>query len=675
MTASVSRVVLVGGRNENEFLRIFKEWHIPVDIVSLGEFLKVEPEEYTALFFMPGYSEWDKDLSFKYEILKMLKRFLDLNRGFYAEYIQADDYLLTDAFRFKQNYPPRPVGLERVFVSASHYITNDFPELAVLPVRNCSFLPGQRRASVLLAFATFLGTYRAFDLPPVISAGEGYADCGDYLSRDIWPALLSLEGKTPVAGKSGITFEENRRLFATFELSRFREKNFPLAHHWERLARRIVLHLLLPGERTRHERHLLPLNLEAARRRKQADAGLTASNREARYREALDRVMGWFLRSGVMRASDGTRGVYEGFRSHDHKLIPVLRSDCNAETALAFLLYGRLTGKRRYGKIAENIFAFLWKRGWQDRDRSHAAFGLWKFYDDFAPYAVRVYPNDNGEVGRALFLLHRYTGREQYRESALLTAEKFLQLRIHCKKTCLWGEEINRLGVKEYVRQMEKAGEYAGHLFHADPGILFLYAYQATKDKRYLDAVQATFTSRSPQDLFLLAFAFTVTGDRIYRVLLRKAVAKLAEEQMPCGAFLPSRQALKGIKMTNRFYGLAEVDVRHAIDEPITDQLYINSKAALNLYSAYYATGEARYNRMFLKVMDFLVKIQLHSADPRLDGAWMRAFDCKNWDYYGSNGDIDWGPYCIESGWSNSWTAIALALYLQKKSLIENIAV
>ena len=666
MKKTAEKFLLVGKTGENFFLRIFEEWKIPVETVSLTEFLKVKPERYTALFFMPGYLEWDKDLTFKYQALKMLKRFRDLNRGFYAEYVQADDYLLADAFIFKQNYPPRPAGLERVFVAAKHYVTQDFPELAILPVRNCSFLPGQRRASMLLAFASVLGTYQAFDLPPVNNKSA------NYLSRDIWPALLSLEGQTEVVGEGGVTLEGRSRLFATFELSRFREKNFPLAHHWERIARRIVLYLLPAKARKNHEKGLISLPALGRARARQAALKIVPSRRDRIYRQALEGVMRWYLVSGVMPDAQGTRGVYEGFRSYDHKLLPVYRSDCNAETALALFLYGQLAGKAEYCQKTENIFSFLWKTGWQDLNPANATRGLWKFYDDFEDFTNVGYANDNGEAGRALFVLHRLTGNKRYLEMAKLTAEKFYDLKFHLKIGRVQGLDLNRRGLAGYIHNQDKKGNYRNYLVNPDAGILYLYAYQATGEKKYLAAVEESFSSRSHADLFLISFLYALTGKSGYRQHLDRAVAALKKTQVPAGCLISSNgEHARRNRHTNLHYGLSEVDVRHNTLEPITDQLYLNAKEVLNLYSAYRVTRDKKYREMFFRLMDFLVAIQLHSSDKRLDGAWMRAFDCRNWDYHGSNGDVDWGPYCIESGWTNAWIAMALALYLQDISLIE----
>ena len=55
-----------------------------------------------------------------------------------------------------------------------------------------------------------------------------------------------------------------------------------------------------------------------------------------------------------------------------------------------------------------------------------------------------------------------------------------------------------------------------------------------------------------------------------------------------------------------------------------------------------------------------------------LDGCWMRGFDYKLWEYYGSSSDIGWGPWSVESGWTNSWISSTLAMRYKKQSLFDS---
>jgi hypothetical protein len=59
----------------------------------------------------------------------------------------------------------------------------------------------------------------------------------------------------------------------------------------------------------------------------------------------------------------------------------------------------------------------------------------------------------------------------------------------------------------------------------------------------------------------------------------------------------------------------------------------------------------------------FLVRVQVQSeTHPELDGGWFRAFDYRQWEYWGSNADAGWGAWSIEVGWTQGWISTVLAL-------------
>lgn len=81
---------------------------------------------------------------------------------------------------------------------------------------------------------------------------------------------------------------------------------------------------------------------------------------------------------------------------------------------------------------------------------------------------------------------------------------------------------------------------------------------------------------------------------------------------------------------------------------------------------------EEKYVReAYEKLRDFLLRIQVCSKKyPELDGTWMRSFDYKKWEYWGSSADIGWGAWSIESGWVNAWIATTLILEERSESLM-----
>lgn len=54
----------------------------------------------------------------------------------------------------------------------------------------------------------------------------------------------------------------------------------------------------------------------------------------------------------------------------------------------------------------------------------------------------------------------------------------------------------------------------------------------------------------------------------------------------------------------------------------------------------------------------------MSTAIPEVHGAYFRAFDYELWDYWGSASDWGWGPWSVETGWTEGWIAAGLGLGL-----------
>jgi hypothetical protein len=90
----------------------------------------------------------------------------------------------------------------------------------------------------------------------------------------------------------------------------------------------------------------------------------------------------------------------------------------------------------------------------------------------------------------------------------------------------------------------------------------------------------------------------------------------------------------------------------------------------IGLHEAAAATGDRLYADAEEKLAKYLCRIQIRSEKhPELDGAWYRAFNFGKWDYWASNSDSDWGPWCTETGWTQPWIAGTLALRRMNTSL------
>ena len=75
-----------------------------------------------------------------------------------------------------------------------------------------------------------------------------------------------------------------------------------------------------------------------------------------------------------------------------------------------------------------------------------------------------------------------------------------------------------------------------------------------------------------------------------------------------------------------------------------------------------------RAERIFGKLKNFILSIQIKDSGKPFDGGWMRAFDMRNNEYYGLNKDKDWGPYCIMAGWMTGFIPLVFLNELGEES-------
>jgi hypothetical protein len=119
---------------------------------------------------------------------------------------------------------------------------------------------------------------------------------------------------------------------------------------------------------------------------------------------------------------------------------------------------------------------------------------------------------------------------------------------------------------------------------------------------------------------------------------------------------------------SNEEYGTAECPLIYDNGDPCTDLLYAANFGFIGLHEAVAATGNPEWRRAEDRLADFMVRIQVRSSHAELEGAWFHGFDFRRWDFWGSNGDIGWGVWCTETGWTQGWIVAALALREMKTS-------
>jgi len=687
------KVCLVTGDRPRhlDIAQVFEELGLTVDSVPESAVASLTPGSYSLLWIVPA--TYPDPMEISATNLSVIEKFLEAGKGVFVE--------------FASNFPGvRPAGpirkadVARLFVAEAAPFPDALPVGAILDPHDAVCLPLQEaapaRAIVQIAKIAGVEKIDAGIPPKDLIAGVLFGERG--------------RGKFAVAATS--VSEYSRRQYA------------PQAH-WKRLLRDLVLALLPETDRAQVLAGYIPLQArteprtwvepgtpyqvvaetttgvrvsivdhpdaawkEAAPGRFEAQltspqsgerqvqvratrqsttraaaVALRVEDRKSAYRRALDRNIRWFERSGVLLRPDGSLGVAEWISGPDIEgnRIPFgkrqgfspERADCVFESALAFWLYGEVNSSDRHLEIGRNMLRNI--MDFQRLNADDSFYGLWYTRGREGP----IFQDDTALAIMCSLAAYRYTRQPMFLRRGRLAADTSAVV---------------------FAAGAPKQAEAADPL-HARPSdrgqliAAWLYSYGITGDHTFLNlALPAlheliesfpqlersliTRTGESSRFLLPLALACAYSIDRRFAAALRKQAEYLCSRMAPCGAIQE-----EGLNIGNRVAG-GDLSLVHDSTEPISDQLYTTSFAAMNFWVAYKATQDKFYRDSYFRVADYLVRIQLESPDYTLDGGWMRGFDYSLWEYYGSNADQSWTAYCLETGWANAIIDMALALYL-----------
>jgi hypothetical protein len=176
--------------------------------------------------------------------------------------------------------------------------------------------------------------------------------------------------------------------------------------------------------------------------------------------------------------------------------------------------------------------------------------------------------------------------------------------------------------------------------------------------------------------LIPLAFLVRIEDTTAHRGWLAHLSEALLAQMQPCGAIRellgPLENGRYGPPQSNEAYGTAEAPLIQENGDPACDLLYTANYAFLGLHEAAAVSDTPALREAVDRLAQFLCRIQARSkAHPHLDGAWMRGFDYRRWEYWGSSADAGWGAWSVESGWTNTWIAAVLAMRQRDCSLFD----
>jgi hypothetical protein len=146
-----------------------------------------------------------------------------------------------------------------------------------------------------------------------------------------------------------------------------------------------------------------------------------------------------------------------------------------------------------------------------------------------------------------------------------------------------------------------------------------------------------------------LAVLYWATGDEKHRLMLYRVTEDLQRFRDSSGAYM---EWDSGYKATCARKEHGECSLLAENGDPVVDLLYSCNWLPAGFAFAYKATGDEWFYQLWRSVVIFLICSQIHSPDQKLDGAWCRGFDVREWEVYGVPHDIGWGPCSVESGWT-----------------------
>jgi hypothetical protein len=407
--------------------------------------------------------------------------------------------------------------------------------------------------------------------------------------------------------------------------------------------------------------------------------------------KALNRNIKWF--NDYMFFDHGGRiGVFEGYISAiapdgQQAPRPKTRGDCSGEAtmvpAIDWAINKNYASRKMSGRIMDNLF-----NGPElvDNDPHSQTYGSLRYYE----YVPSYYSESRAPI--ACILASELTGNYDYADKIMRNLLSLLRttgpqgIRVYLLKN---PESFSNGRTWKYYHDndcLDCRPHYLACMWAA-----FLQAYVLTGHQEFLTKAKAGI--RTAMDIFpdfqwqnginseytrlLLPLAFLVQIEDIpeHRLWLRQTAEILLKNMHLCGAIQEKMGKPELGKypapQSNEEYATKEASLIQKNGDPVADLIYTVNYAFIGFHEAFHATGENFYKSASDKIADFLCRIQIKSSQHRyLDGAWMHGFDYELWEFFGSPSDYLWGPWCVESGWTNTWISAALGLRALKRPLL-----
>ena len=462
---------------------------------------------------------------------------------------------------------------------------------------------------------------------------------------------LDMEDAAFRSGKLALWKLDGNTLISSIRLCNFNRARLAPRDSWEKILAYILSFLAgCP---------VTPVFPEAVCRHNCGKEIKTASDTRDMARRGLE-----WIRNADILLENGKNGVLEGFshqimaKDGEQLVAEAVRADCTGEIGGAFLLDYLCTGNRESLETFRNTLSFCFDK-MQIKQGLHKGMLRWTeiawmvcYQDDVARAILPALLWENFGEGseyfrnavEALTYLTETTGEDGLRAARTdcpqLTEESLKALKvgktgIPCAHYNAWYHAALLLAAR--------AGGPAEFAEVAEKGLSSIMAL-------YPDTQRETSeTEELCRLVFPLAVLYEYTRKEEHYRWLLQVTTDLEKVQHPSGGYAEWDTGYKAACARNN---QGECALLANNGDPVADLLYSNNWLPLGFAYAYLATGEEKFRQKWQEICTFLSHCQIHSHDPKLNGAWTRAMDMNRMEAYGVPHDVGWAPCCIESGWT-----------------------
>ena len=400
-----------------------------------------------------------------------------------------------------------------------------------------------------------------------------------------------------------------------------------------------------------------------------------------RVRASAEKAMAWFERSGML-IDEGWGGLLEGFGTEidpegRQRISRILRADCIGEAGMAYFFHGLLASDERSLTISDRLADFVFDGYFCDEPGPF--YGMVRWTNE--AWGI-CYQDD---VARAMMgqLLKCLVSGADGKLDKCRAALHFLVKTTGTDGTRVFRTDNIRLDETAFEKLRNEPGGLPSAHYNAYYYAALLLGYKLTGDNAFLETAlkgMRTIMNAYPHTkreqsetqeycrlILPLSCLYAVTREPEHREWLYRVAGDLERFRHPSGAYLEWDEGYQAAMRHE--IGTGESSLVANNGDPVADLLYSNNWLPLGWVFAYLATDDPVFMERWESTAEFMVRAQLLSEDPRLDGAWARAYDVERMEVFGSPADVGWGPWAIESGWTVAEIAAGLMAGLMTERL------